>query len=104
MPDQDPRLQTGAYITDGLDLYEVLGLLRGPGVMGIRTVRVLIENCHDLHCLEYLADEIEIEFDLVRPAPVPAVPDLVDEIAWEPAPTPTPAPVAAVGRALVWRS
>ena len=85
MPDHDPRLQTGAYLTDGVNLYEVLGIQRGPGVMGIRTVRILVENCRNFRCLEFLPDKIEAEFELVRRPPVPAVPDVVDEIPWEPA-------------------
>ena len=39
MIERDPRMQTGAYITDGIDLYEVTGMQRGPGVMGMSTVR-----------------------------------------------------------------
>jgi hypothetical protein len=83
--DPDPRLQTGAYITDGVDLYEVLGLQRGPGVMGMRTVRILVENCRNSRGLEFLPEKIHATFELVRPAPHPMVPDLVDDISWEPA-------------------
>ena len=40
MIERDPRMQTGAYITDGIDLYEVTGMQRGPGVMGMSTVSI----------------------------------------------------------------
>jgi hypothetical protein len=86
VPDHDPRLQTGAYITDGADLFEVIGLQRGPGVMGIRTVRILVENCRNFRGLEFLPEKIQETFELVRHPPVPAVPDIVAAIAWEPAP------------------
>ena len=88
MQDQDPRLETGAYITDGSQLYEVLGLQRGPGVMGVRTVRIVVENCRNFRVLEFLPDKIDAAFELVRHPPVPAVPDVFEEIAWEPAPAP----------------
>jgi len=83
--DQDPRLHTGAYITDGVDLFEVIGLQRGPGVMGIRTVRILVENCRNFRSLEFLPEKVQDAFQLVRHPPVPVVPDVVEEIAWEPA-------------------
>ena len=35
MIERDPRMQLGAYITDGIDLYEVAGMQRGPGLMGM---------------------------------------------------------------------
>lgn len=82
MLDIDPRLQTGAYITDGTDLYEVLGVQRGPGAMGIRTVRVLVENCRNLRGLEFLPEKIRTTFNLVRHPPAPACPDVMEEIAW----------------------
>ncbi len=88
MPDNDPRLQTGAYITDGVDLYEVIRLQRGPGVMGMRTVRILVEDCRNFRDLEFLPEKIQAAFELVRHPPVPAVPDVFEEIAWEPAPAP----------------
>jgi hypothetical protein len=79
----DPRMQMGAYITDGLDLYEVTGMQRGPGVMGLSTVRIMLENCRNLRCLEFLPDKIRSAFDLVRAAPIARCPDAVDEIAWD---------------------
>jgi hypothetical protein len=91
VPQQDPRLQTGAYITDGSDLFEVIGLQRGPGVMGMRTVRILVENCRNFRELEFLPDKIQAAFALVRSAPHPAVPDVVDAIAWEPVVAAAPA-------------
>ena len=78
----DPRLQTGAYITDGTDLYEVLGIQRGPGPMGIRTVRVLVENCRNLRGLEFVPEKVRATFNLVRHPPAPACPDLIDDIGW----------------------
>ncbi len=85
MIERDPRLQPGAYITDGLDLYEVTGLQRGPGVMGMSTVRIAVENCRNLRCLEFLPDKIRVAFALVRPAPQGRCPDVLDDIAWDPA-------------------
>ena len=79
-------MQTGAYITDGIDLYEVTGLQRGPGVMGVSTVRIAIENCRNLRCLELLPDKIRSNFALVRAAPVGRCPDVIEDIAWDPAP------------------
>lgn len=78
----DPRLQRGAYVTDGLDLYEIVGMQRGPGVMGVSTVRVIVENCRNLRRLEFLPDKIRRSFDLVRHAPIGRCPDLVEDIAW----------------------
>lgn len=86
MIERDPRLQTGAYITDGIDLYEVTGLQRGPGVMGMSTVRITVENCRNLRSLELLPDKIRTAFELVRAAPVGRCPDLLEDISWEPAP------------------
>lgn len=85
MIERDPRLQPGAYITDGLDLYEVTGLQRGPGVMGMSTVRIVVENCRNLRGLEFLPDKIRGAFELVRAAPIGRCPDVLDDIAWDPA-------------------
>jgi hypothetical protein len=82
--ERDPRMQLGAYITDGIDLYEVTGMQRGPGVMGMTTVRIMVENCRNLRCLEFLPDKIRSAFDLVRAAPVGSCPDRIDDIAWDP--------------------
>jgi len=82
--ERDPRMQLGAYITDGIDLYEVMGMQRGPGVMGMSTVRIMVENCRNLRCLEFLPDKIRTAFDLVKGAPIGACPDMVEEIAWDP--------------------
>ena len=81
--ERDPRMQIGAYITDGLDLYEVTGTQRGPGVMGLSTVRIMLENCRNLRCFEFLPDKIRSAFDLVRAAPIGRCPDAVDDIAWD---------------------
>jgi len=76
-------MQPGAYITDGIDLYEVTGMQRGPGVMGISTVRISVENCRNLRCLEFLPDKIRSAFELVKPAPVASCPDVIEDISWE---------------------
>jgi hypothetical protein len=81
--ERDPRIQAGAYITDGIDLYEVTGMQRGPGVMGISTVRIMVENCRNLRCLEFLPDKIRSSFELVKAAPVCNCPDAVEDIAWD---------------------
>jgi hypothetical protein len=80
--DTDPRLQQGAYITDGIDLFEVTGMRRGPGMIGSATVRILVENCRNLRCLECLPDRIRSGFELVRSAPAATCPDPVDDIVW----------------------
>jgi hypothetical protein len=51
-------------------------------VMGISTVRVVVENCRTLEDLEYLPDKIRTTFSLVRTAPSADCPDMVGEIAW----------------------
>ena len=79
-------MQTGAYITDGIDLYEVTGMQRGPGVMGMSTVRIMVENCRNLRCLEFQPEKIRTAFDLVRAAPVGRCPDRLEDIAWVPDP------------------
>jgi hypothetical protein len=75
-------MQLGAYITDGIGLYEVGGIQRGPGVIGMSTVRILVENCRNLRFLEFLPDKIRCAFDLVRPAG--RCPDVLEDISWEP--------------------
>jgi len=82
MIDDDPRLQQGAYITDGVDLYEVLGMQRGPGVMGVSTVRVVVQNCRNLRGLEFLPEKVRRTFNLVKNAPASRCPDLVEDIGW----------------------
>ncbi|MBV8944035.1 MAG: hypothetical protein JO286_10840 [Solirubrobacterales bacterium] len=86
MIERDPRLQPGAYITDGIDLYEVIGMQRGPGVLGVSTIRIAVENCRSLRCLEILPDKLRSAFELVRSAPVGRCPDMIEDIAWDPAP------------------
>ena len=82
--ERDPRMQLGAYITDGIDLYEVTGMQRGPGVMGMSTVRIMVENCRNMRCLEFLPDKIRTAFDLVKAAPIGTCPDVVGDIPWDP--------------------
>jgi hypothetical protein len=69
MAGDDPRLQQGAYITDGVELYEVRELQHGRAMMGISMVWVLVENCRTLLSLRFLASTIERAFDLVRHSP-----------------------------------
>jgi hypothetical protein len=78
-------MQMGAYITDGIDLYEITGMVRGPGVMGMSTVRICVENCRNLRCLELLPDKIRTAFDLVKAGPIGQCPDRLEDIAWDPA-------------------
>jgi hypothetical protein len=80
--EHDPRLQMGAYITDGTELYEVIGHQRGPGVMGLRTVRILVENCRNFRGLEFLPEKIRATFNLVRQPPSAWCPDRFEEIYW----------------------
>jgi len=80
----DPRFQTGAYICDGIELYEVVRHRAGVQA-GFMAARVLVENCRTGCCVELLAQRIRSAFRLVRAAPAPQCPDLVDEIVWEPA-------------------
>jgi hypothetical protein len=82
VPGDDPRLQRGAYVTDGVNLYEITALRRGPGQMGLSTVRVVVENCRNFARVEFLPDKIRRSFSLVRRAPVARCPDLVEEIDW----------------------
>ena len=81
-------MRPGAYITDGVDLYEVNGTQQGPGVMGVSTVRIIVENCRTLRCLELIPDKIRCSFELVKAAPAGRCPDMVDDIAWDPAARP----------------
>ena len=82
MIERDPRMKPGAYITDGIDLYEVTGMQRGPGMMGVSTLRIIVENCRTLRRLEFLPDKIRCSFELVGVAPVCSCPDVIEEIAW----------------------
>jgi hypothetical protein len=82
MSDHDPKLLTGAYITDGTDLFEVCGVQRGPGTMGVSTVRIVVENCRNFRRLEFFPEKIRKTFDLVRDAPAARCPDLLGDIGW----------------------
>jgi hypothetical protein len=81
--ERDARMQAGAYITDGVDLYEVTGTERGPGMMGVSTLGIIVENCRTLRRLEFLPDKIRCSFELVKAAPVCSCPDVVEDIAWD---------------------
>lgn len=79
----DPRMLPGAYITDGADLYEVTAVRRGPGVMGVSTVRIGVQNCRNLRQVEFLVDKVQRDFQLVRKAPIGHCPNVVEDIPWE---------------------
>ena len=51
--------------------------------MGVSTVRITLENCRNLRCLEFLPDKIRSAFDLVRAAPLSRCPDVLEDISWE---------------------
>jgi hypothetical protein len=80
--DTDPRLEQGAYITDGIDLYEVTGMQREPVVPGWGDGPIIIENCRSLRRLEFLPDGIRSVFELVKSAPAATCPDVVEDIVW----------------------
>jgi hypothetical protein len=79
--ERDARMRQGAYITDGVDLYEVTGTQRGPGVIGVSTVRITVDNCRTLRCLELLPEKIRFSFELVKAAP--SCPDVIEDIGWD---------------------
>lgn len=66
--DDDPRLQIGAYITDGTSLMEVVGGRFTYGAFG-PWYAVCVEDCMSLQTSEYDADTIRRRFSLVRVAP-----------------------------------
>ena len=67
--DTDPRLEPGAYLTDGTNLYEVADVRRGTRVMGVATVRIVLENCRSMSRVEFLPEKVKRSFRLVRRAP-----------------------------------
>jgi hypothetical protein len=79
----DPRMQPGAYITDGADLYEVIGVRRGPGALGSSAIRIGVQNCRNLRHVEFLPDKVRGDFHLVRNAPVGQCPNVVEDILWD---------------------
>jgi len=85
MTDVDPRLHAGAYITDGIELFEVVRRRGAPRGGGFAIGGVLVQNCRTLCTLELLIPRIRTAFRLVRAAPDPHCPDVVDDIVWEPA-------------------
>jgi hypothetical protein len=62
----DPRFQIGAYLTDGTDLFEVMGLRRGRGQIGSVAMRLILEDCYTLRRVEFLIDKVRRRFRLVR--------------------------------------
>ncbi len=66
--ERDARLQFGAYITDGMSLYEVKGISCGAGRIGFAAVRLILEDCYSLGTIEFLLDKIRRQFTLVRAA------------------------------------
>jgi hypothetical protein len=83
MTEADSRFKPGAYITDGVDLFEVTRIQRAPGVMGMSTVRIVVQNCYSLRYLELFPDKIRSAFWLVKRQPVARCPDAFEAIAWE---------------------
>jgi len=69
--DADPRLQIGAYITDGTVPLEVVGGRFTYGPFG-PSHAVCVEDCVTLQTSEYSADMIPRGFRLVRVAPARA--------------------------------
>ncbi len=78
----DSRLQRGAYVTDGINLYEVTAIRRRGSSGRLAMTRVEIENCRSFTRIELLPEKIRRSFELVRPAPVPDCPDVFEDIAW----------------------
>ena len=72
-----PVCSVAPTLTDGINLYEIIAIRRGPGMMELTTVRVEIENCRSFTRIELLPEKIQQSFSLVRHAPVAACPDLV---------------------------
>lgn len=84
MTNADPRLEAGAYVTDGTELYEVIQHRPGGSGGGVAG-SVLVENCRTLCAVQLLAMRIRSACRLVRSAPDPRCPDVLDDIVWEPA-------------------
>lgn len=91
MIDHDPRLQSGAYVTDETGLYEVIGSRVTPGLIGINVLSIVVEDCWELQEVEIDLATMRSTFTLVRRAPVARCPDLVDEIEWDAATAPAAA-------------
>lgn len=83
MIDHDARLRCGAYVTDGRDLYEVIGSRVVPGLIGISVLSIVVEDCRNLQEFEIDLETLRASFRVVRPGPVARCPDRVDEIEWE---------------------
>lgn len=64
----EPRFQIGAYLTDGSDLFEVIGVRHGRGQIGSAAMRLILEDCYTLRNVEFLLDKVRRRFRLVRPA------------------------------------
>jgi hypothetical protein len=79
---EDPRLQQGAYLTDGLELYEVASVRRSSVMIYGAVIHVIIENCRDLSRHQLPPENIRRGFDLVRNAPLGSCPDFLEDIAW----------------------
>ena len=63
----DPRLQVGAYIKSGGELFEVISVQEVTS-NNEKTKRYVLENCKSLKRVPYLQREIEDGFELVRKA------------------------------------
>lgn len=73
----DSRFQVGAYISDGVDLYEVVDTVSVPQFMSAPNRRIVVENCRNEARLQFELPKIADSFELVRAAP--NVPDLIPE-------------------------
>jgi hypothetical protein len=79
---EDARLQEGAYVTDGVELYEVAGVRRSAVLIRGVVLVVTIENCRDQSILQLPPENVRRGYRLVRSAPAPRCPDFLEEIAW----------------------
>jgi hypothetical protein len=71
MAPDDPRLQPGAYITNGTELLCVVRVVV-PYARSGHSTRVYAEDCKALRVKQYPVDAIRGQFRLVRAAPFPA--------------------------------
>jgi hypothetical protein len=77
---EDARLQPGAYVTDGIELFEVRGRWSHPSSSGISLEWVVLENCRDLSELRLLSSTVTYTFELVRPTPSGTCPHTPQDI------------------------
>ncbi|MDQ6776073.1 MAG: hypothetical protein M3071_07610 [Actinomycetota bacterium] len=70
-PSTDPRFQTGAYITDGEDLYWVQRATFRPTPTSLRANVLVVEDCRTNIMLELDLALVNDTCTLVREAPSP---------------------------------